>query len=141
MTILGHKVTNIQMHFQILIWRNLLAPSVILGELNLSSKFPDMWFANILSFRDLFWSLWPWGSNQRFANPFPEFLTPIDQKVRQNLYILFSLFRTITRRWKPHSSKKRPPPPMEAGQPPASLRCGIRPTTTEEVIFSPCQCN
>ena len=50
-----------------------------------------MWFANLWSFRDLFWSLWPWGSNQSFANPFPEFLTPIDQSQAKTLYIFFSI--------------------------------------------------
>ena len=30
-------------------------------------------------------------SNQSFANPFPEFLTPIDQSQAKTLYILFSI--------------------------------------------------
>ena len=37
-------------------------------------------------------------------------------------------FRTITKRWRPHSSKKQPRLQMEAERPQASLRCVIRPT-------------
>ena len=59
-TILGHKVTNYPNILPVSYLEKLLTP-VILGELNLSSKFPDMYVIceYIWPYRELFWSLWP----------------------------------------------------------------------------------
>ena len=55
-------------------------------------------------------------------------------------------FRTITKRWRPHSSKKQPRLQMEAERPQASLKCAIRPTKGKYffrsiVAFAPRFCN
>ena len=56
MTILGHKITNIQMTIQICTWGTYKykIPLVMLGEQNLSSTFPNTLFTKIRSLRGLY---------------------------------------------------------------------------------------